>query len=421
MAKPYMRLDNSANIYPMLVNKQNQNLFRIAAELKEDINKVALSQAVNLVLPRFRCLTMKLMRGFFWYYLQDNDAPFVIEEESDVMLKNIGLNTINGYNFRMGVYRNRISLEFYHVVCDGSGALELLKSILHAYFMITHRPLPSDTIRTFDSTPTAGESEDGFGKNYKRLPLKDLKIKSLQGKKAFLIQGEYFSYGKTITRLVCNSHDILATARAHNTTVTALVTAIFGQALIDVYGSDNPDAQIMMPINLRKVFNSCTLRNFSLFSRVGLPFDKTLDDHIELIRQSLKRDMDKNLLENQIATSVRPSKMLPFRLMPLFLKRMIFVISNNFFGKGKRTATISNMGVVKMPEEYYEYVDNITFQVNSNKNTPMNIAMGSFGEKTTICFTSAIKECAIVEAYAKRLCALGLSVSADSNMWGLDK
>lgn len=419
MAKKFMRLDNSANIYPMMVNKQNQNLFRMSVELKETVNPKALQQAVDLVLPRFKCLTMKLMRGFFWYYLAENNAPYVVKEEDGAPLSNISLNNQNGYNLRICYYKNRISIEVYHVVCDGAGGVELLKSILHAYFLLTGRMLPTDGIMAFNTEPSPEESEDSFSKNFINLPIKDLKVKSLQGKKAFILDGEYFSYGKNITRLFCSATQLLQAARERSATVTELLTAVYGQSIIDVYGKQKLAAQIMLPINLRKMFNSRSLRNFSLFSRVELPLDMGLQEHISITKESLKRDMDKDLLQNKICTTVKAERILIFRLTPLFIKRAVFMISNLFFGKGKRTATISNMGVIRLPQEYAEYVDNFNFQVNSNKNTPINIAAGSYGDKMAISFTNAIKDNSLIEAFVKRLREMGVEIKADSNYWGL--
>lgn len=419
MAKKFMRLDNSANIYPMMVNKQNQNLFRMSVELKEIVDPKALQQAVDLVLPRFKCLTMKLMRGFFWYYLAENNAPYTVKEEDGVPLSNISLNNQNGYNLRICYYKNRISMEVYHVVCDGAGGVELLKSILHAYFLLTGRLLPTDGILAYNTPVGADESEDSFIKNFVNLPIKDLKVKSLQGKKAFILDGEYYGYGKNITRLFCSAAELLQAARARSATVTELLTAVYGQSIIDVYGEQKLAAQIMLPINLRKMFNSRSLRNFSLFSRVELPLNVGLDEHIAITKKSLQRDMDKDLLQNKICTTVKAEKILIFRLTPLFIKRAVFMISNLFFGKGKRTATISNMGVVRLPEEFAQYVDNFNFQVNSNKNTPINIAAGSYGDKMSICFTNALKDNSLIEAFVKRLAEMGVQVVADSNYWGL--
>lgn len=412
-----LRLDNSANLYPMLTSKKNQNIFRLCCDLKEEIDPVTLEQAINLVLPRFKCLSMKLMRGFFWYYLADNDKPYPLREENGILFDAIDMNNLDGYNMRISYYGRRISIEFYHVICDGAGGFELLKSLLHAYLYLKGHKLPSTNILAFDTLPDPNESEDSFNKNYIKLPLKECKISDLKGSKAFIIEGDYFKRGKTTIILKTDSYALLNLARARNATVTEYLTAIFVRAIKNTYGNVNSPCNIMLPINLRKIFGSNTIRNFSLFSRVSLDASADIDENILITHDCLVRDTDKERLSKKISTTVRGEKFPPLRYIPLFIKKTVFMISNIFVGKSKRTATLSNLGVIKLDKEFSEYIDCFYFALNSNKPTPINIAVCTYENTASICFTNAIADNNVIAEFAKLLIAEGLEIIADGNYW----
>lgn len=414
-----LRLDNSANLYPMLTSKKNQNIFRLCVDLKENIDPVTLEQAVNLVLPRFKCLSMKLMRGFFWYYLSDNDKPYPLREENGILFDAIDMNNLNGYNMRISYYGRRISIEFYHVICDGAGGFELLKSLIHAYLYLKGHTLPHTNILAFDTQPQDTESEDSFNKNYIKLPLKECKISDLKGSKAFIIEGDYFKRGKTTTLLKTDSYALLNLARARGATVTEYLTAIFAKAIKNAYGDVNAPCNFMLPINLRKIFGSNTLRNFSLFSRVSLNASADINENIRITHDCLVRDTDKERLSKKISTTVRGEKFPLLRFVPLFIKKAVFMISNIFVGKAKRTATISNLGVIKLDEAYSEHIDCFYFALNSNKPTPINLAVCSYGSTASICFTNGITDNTVIAEFAKLLISEGLEIIADGNYWSV--
>ena len=62
----WLRLDNSAKIYPMLISKKSMNMFRLSAELDEAVDKDVLQEALKLTISRFPSFNVKLMKGIFW-------------------------------------------------------------------------------------------------------------------------------------------------------------------------------------------------------------------------------------------------------------------------------------------------------------------------------------------------------------------
>ena len=62
----WSRLDNSAKIYPMLVNKKSQNIFRLSVTLKEKVDKNILLDALKMTLERFPVSKVRLLKGALW-------------------------------------------------------------------------------------------------------------------------------------------------------------------------------------------------------------------------------------------------------------------------------------------------------------------------------------------------------------------
>lgn len=79
--KRWRRLDNTGKIFPLIANENLSNVFRVSATLKEDIQPAILQQALEDVLPQFEDFRVKLKRGFFWYYLEQNNRTPELKEK----------------------------------------------------------------------------------------------------------------------------------------------------------------------------------------------------------------------------------------------------------------------------------------------------------------------------------------------------
>ena len=421
----WYRLDNSAKIYPMMSNKKNQNIFRLTFFMKQEVEPEFLQQALEQTLERFPSFKVKLMKGLFWYYFDYNDMKPEVYPLDPVAMRKFTHTSCHEYCFRISYYRNLIVADFFHAICDGSGGAEFMKSLVYTYLNLQGHNIHSDhKILTVGSPIDPKELEDSFLTNYKKVKLKDLDINSMKGKKAYLINGIMFDDGGVgITHLYCNIKDILAISKSKGCTLTELLGAIYilsiYEAQIKDQVQDPNDISLMCPINLRKIFGSKTLKNFSLFSRVNADpkTDMDMDVLIKRMHECLKRDMDKETLSKKISTTVRGEKFIPMRIMPLFLKQFIFKISNLFIGKNKKTATLSNVGIVNLPEDMRPYVKNAAFGISVNSTTPYSLTATTTFETLCLTFTRCITSTDIELCFVKHLQELGLDVSVNSNMW----
>ena len=128
------KLDNTANLFPVIVSENVSNVYRISVTLTEDIDAELLQKALDKILPFFDVFNHKLKNGIFWYYFEANNrpAPRVIPEDTYPCLY-INPYTNNEYLFRVTYYQKRINLEVFHVLTDGNGALIFLKELTYQY------------------------------------------------------------------------------------------------------------------------------------------------------------------------------------------------------------------------------------------------------------------------------------------------
>src|SRR3712207_737810 len=105
------QLDNTANIFPVIASDQLTNTYRISCCLTELVDADLLQEAVDIVTPKFPGFNVRLRRGVFWYYLEENSkqAPRV-KEESDYPCRLIHTSRNNAYLFRVTYFRERINL-----------------------------------------------------------------------------------------------------------------------------------------------------------------------------------------------------------------------------------------------------------------------------------------------------------------------
>ena len=117
-------------------------VFRITASLKRPVKFSAIKEAVEITSKRFPYFSVSLGSGLFWYYLEYNNQLPRIQTEEKIPCTAFAANRKNEPLYRILVKENRISVEFIHILTDGGGALEYLKSLLYTYFRLNGTKSP---------------------------------------------------------------------------------------------------------------------------------------------------------------------------------------------------------------------------------------------------------------------------------------
>ena len=80
--RPWVRLDNAANIFLAARSDVDSKVFRLAAELDEPIAPEVLQEALDRVFAQYPLFSAVLRQGVFWYYLQQSDLRPTVSEET---------------------------------------------------------------------------------------------------------------------------------------------------------------------------------------------------------------------------------------------------------------------------------------------------------------------------------------------------
>ena len=81
MRKQWYRLDNAALIFPAVMRKNWNNVFRVSVTLRDKVDPDILNRAAEELLARFPTIFVRLRTGFFWYYLETvGEAPKAEED-----------------------------------------------------------------------------------------------------------------------------------------------------------------------------------------------------------------------------------------------------------------------------------------------------------------------------------------------------
>ena len=134
----WRRLDNTAKIFPVIANENMSQVFRLSVTLKEQVKPEVLQQALEDILPHIRNFRVRLRKGLFWYYFEENKKVPQVQRESTYPCRYIDPHGNRKFLFRVTYYEERINLEVFHALTDGLGAVNMLKDLTGRYLQLIH-------------------------------------------------------------------------------------------------------------------------------------------------------------------------------------------------------------------------------------------------------------------------------------------
>lgn len=408
----WYKIDNAGKMFQAAHQPYSDAVYRIAVNMKEDIKPDILEKAVNDLRYRFPSFFVHVKNGFFWNYLETNKKTFRVQEETAFINQYINPKKNNNYAFAIYYYQNRISLECLHAITDGYGALEFLKSILYRYLERQgHEVETEGIVRTKDETPTPEEVEDSYNKYYTKDKVAREKIPVAyypKGQKLDKSKGFGVIYGKM------DSGELLKVAKKHNATITQYISALYTYSVIKMHKDKFKGKPITtcIPANVRGLFPSKTLRNFSLafYCTIQPKHKMTFQEVLEETKKAFEREMQKEKMQNFLNANVRLEKMFIMRISPLPLKTLVIKIGKKLIADRKNTRSVSNLGILKLPKSIEKHIIDVECSNTDGMSimTAKNIA--------TISFVRRIKETEIEQYFFKTLAKEGIKIEIQSNL-----
>ncbi len=176
--------------------------------------------------------------------------------------------------------------------------------------------------------------------------------------------------------------------------------------------------KIMLPVNLRTIFGSSSLRNFVLYITPGIDprlGNYTFDEIIKSVHHQMGFELDRHRMASRITANVKLERMFIVKVLPLFIKNPIMKMVFNLVGEKKTCITISNLGVTKVPPQMEPYVERFEFVLGPQSTCKNNCGVISYGDKLYINLLRTIKESELERDFLRALVKMGLSVKVQSN------
>ena len=417
----WLKLDNAAKIYPASRSNRWSSMFRLSATLKEPVDTEVLASALDITARRFPSICARLRKGVFWYYLEQLPKAPEISREGSFPLMPMSRKDVRKCALRVIVYDKRIAVEFFHSLTDGTGGMVFLKTLLAEYLQQKHSaPICAEEgiLGRLDE-PSPEELEDSFPKYAGPCST------SRKESNAFRLTGtpELDGY-RNLTCFHLDTKQVLDAAHAQGVSLTCFLTAVMLQAILDLQRQKVPMRQhrkpvkVQVPVNLRSLFPSKTLRNFALYTNPGVNprlGDYEFPEICKLVHHHLGTEVTPKQMSTRIAANVQ-SEFSPFvRLMPLFLKNIALKIAFLAVGERKQCLSLSNLGNVKLPEEMAKHIDRMDFILAPQASAPHNCGVLSYDGKLYVNFIRSIRESELESHFYQVLRQQGLQVLVESN------
>ena len=216
----WRKLDNSAKIFPLQESNKYSTVFRYSAVLKEDIDKEVLEKAVEKALNRYSAFKVRLRRGVFWYYLENNPKKVVVNQEKYYPCKRIDPMENNNYLFSVTYFEKKINVEIFHSLTDGNGGLIFFREIIYNYLDMKHEELQDKDERK--ARKIEFDTEDSYISNY------DKKSKNNRSnKRAYILKGKELKFGQvSVNHLLIDTDDLKKECVKYNLSTTQYLTSV---------------------------------------------------------------------------------------------------------------------------------------------------------------------------------------------------
>ena len=417
----WMRLDNAAKIYPAAKRRNWNNFFRLSATLTEPVDTEVLCRALDVTVRRFPSIAVRLRRGAFWYYLEEIPKAPAIQPEKSCPLDHVPFHEVRQCAFRVLVYHERIAVEFFHALTDGTGALIFLKSLLAEYLSQKYGlaiPAEKGVLGRLEE-PSAEEVEDSFARY-----AGDVKL-SRRESTAYHLSGTPEPDGyKDLVTMMIPAEKLRDCAKGFGISVTELLCAAMMQAILDIQAKDVPrraarkPVKVLLPVNLRTLFPSATLRNFASYitpeidPRMG---DCSFEELCQLVHHKMGMENNRRTMRAKFAANVASERSPVLRVMPLFIKNIAMKAVFDMVGECKSCLCLSNLGRVELPEVMTPYVTRMDFIIGVQARAPHNCGVITWNGTAYINCIRNIREPALELAFYRVLHRLGLPVKVESN------
>ena len=401
-------LDNAAKLFSAASSPKDTRVFRFYCELKEEVKEEILQEALNQTIQKYPVFLSVMRKGLFWHYLEKSELRPVVREEYKEPCSSLYVRDKKTLLFEVTYYEKRINFEVFHALTDGTGATEFLRELVKNYLYLIHEEDLEPVELSNQYLTVKDREDDSFSRYYDPdFPRKKKKkIRAVQIKKG----------GKGYEELQINEasmsvKELLGIAREKKVSMSVLLTAAFICAIHEEMSrmQEKKPVILMVPVNLRKIFPSDSMLNFFGYIEPGYQFGggkDSFEDVLEAVKLYFQENLSKEHMAGRMNELIAIEKHKILKWAPLELKNRC-IRAGAKMAEQEVTAVLSNMSVVKMPEDYAQYIEKFGVYTSTNRT---ELCICSFQDTLSLGFTSRYDSTNIQRNFYRILKELGASV-----------
>ena len=288
------------------------------------------------------------------------------------------------------------------------GAVNFLKELTYKYLNIVH--FSQEFSHEF-SSETSLNREDGFMRNYRIKQPKPYKTE-----RAFIIKGDKLPknhlavihgyFNRTQLKTLCKEYDC---------SINELLVSTFAYSVYKEYNQKSEAIRIAVPVNLRSYFESVTTKNFFVMVSSELnPGNYTFDEVIEITKNSLRNQINKEYLEKLFSYNVSNQMNIIARAFPLPLKNI--AIKKVFVSAARATtSTMTNIGNIKVEKKYEELIESFNAILPMSMGQDIKATTCSYGDTLIFTFSSRLQDNHVQRRFFATFAEQGLDVEIKTN------
>ena len=414
----WLKLDNAAKIFPGQNSRSWSNIFRIGAQLKSEIDPQVLSVALKNTLKRIPSFNVRIRRGLFWYYFEQNpNEPQVLPDIKNPCYR-IKFKENKGFLFRVFYRNDRINVEVYHALCDGYGAAVFISTLVGEYLRLKGEDIDyNQFVLDVKEAPRASELEDSYDRYADSKVPYDRKDK--------------WVYHATGTRMpmhisnftagIMSFKELHAVAKGYGATVTEFLAALMMDILYHKQLREKKNQReicIQIPVNLRKAFPSESLRNFVLCLRVKINpnlGEYTFEEIVRSVSLQLKLANDPKLINSLMTQNMKLERNPVTKHLPLVLKDLGVGVGFLITAEQTTSCLLSNLGPISLPQSVEKHIEKLYLFTGPGIVNGARCGIVSMGDKLVFTFSNCYKESDIEREFYTRLVKMGVHVKIESN------
>ena len=434
--KIWYELDAFAKTYSSIISEGRTTCFRLSALFSENIDLEILQKVTISLEKKYPFYNSELKKGIFWNYLQQKKAHFMIEEEKTYPCTDIQKDN----PLRIIYFNNKLSIEIAHFLTDGKGAALFFQDLIEEYlekkyFLESIEKDKKDNL--IDKTEKKKEveiekinkiinfgkkinknekyfenkkSEKNFFEKTRELLGNDSVLKNSQKneyvdlyekymrkvskettiKSAFHLPMKILEKGQYhITTGEIDVESLKEESKKYGTTIGKYLLSVYFKILLDRYSQAKNPIVIGVPVDLRKIFEETTYRNF--FINITPSVDASLGAYslseiITYLDNYFVLKITKKEFYKSIYKAMNPMQNIIIKSVPYLIKRIFFPFIFDYYGERGYTTGFSNLGIFKVNKKYEKYLKGFRFLPPPSKRCKIKMGVVSDFNKVYVNF-----------------------------------